>query len=112
MQEQTGQAEDVPEPVAAHKGSESAQVLVAIPALCLDAATLFFGERHLIFLAAGTADVTVPVLQDRQVVDWQSHEMFHLETRSAIRAAHPRCYCTQAAVRRSTPSAPLGVWRR
>jgi hypothetical protein len=51
------------------EGFVAAEVLVAVPALFLDAAALLVRERNLVLLAAGAADVTVPVLQHRQVAD-------------------------------------------
>jgi hypothetical protein len=46
---------------------------VLVPALGLDAAVLLFGERHQVFFAAGAADVTVPILHDRQMTYGQRH---------------------------------------
>jgi hypothetical protein len=46
---------------------------VLVPALGLDSVPLVFGERYQIFFAAGAADVTVPVLHDRQMAYGQGH---------------------------------------
>ncbi len=51
----------------------TAEVFVAIPALFLDAFFLVVRNRDQILLAAGAADVAVPILQDRQVVDRKRH---------------------------------------
>src|SRR5215469_18801070 len=52
----------------------AAQVGVAVPALRLDALLLLLGDGDAVFFAAGAANVTVPVLQDRQMMDGDCHD--------------------------------------
>src|SRR5262249_53885789 len=53
---------------------QPAQVPVPVPALRLDAAALLIGDGDLVFLAAGAADVAVPVLQDWEMADGERHQ--------------------------------------
>ena len=62
-----------PERPDAAEGRQAAEVAVGVPALRLDAPPLLVGETDLIFLAAGAADVAVPVLQNGEMADGESH---------------------------------------
>src|SRR5579884_2950273 len=69
--------EDIaPRPQRPHaaKRLPAAEVLVLVPTLRQNALTLRVGDGDLIFLAAGAAGVTIPVLHDRQMIDRQWHE--------------------------------------
>jgi|SRR5579871_1630747 len=50
-----------------------ADLRILVPALGLDAATLFFRQRYPVLFATGAADVTIPVLHNRQMAYWQRH---------------------------------------
>ncbi len=52
---------------------EAAEVLVAVPALGVDALLLLVGDGDEVLLAAGTADVAIPVLQDGEMTDGERH---------------------------------------
>jgi hypothetical protein len=59
-------------PVARER-SQAAEVLVAVPALGVDALLLLVGDGDDVFVAASAADVAVPVLQDGQMADGERH---------------------------------------
>src|SRR5262249_51722681 len=63
----------LPPPAVADKRRSTVEVR-GRPALRFDAAPLVVAESDLVLLAAGTADVTVPVLDDRQGSDGKRHE--------------------------------------
>jgi hypothetical protein len=54
-----------------------AEIGVAVPALGFDALHLFFRDIHSIFVAASAADMTVPVLEDWQMMNGERHEFIH-----------------------------------
>src|SRR5262249_49196107 len=80
--------------------SQSAEVPVAVPALRLDALPLLLGDGDLIFLAAGAADVAIPVLQNREMTDRKRHRQPGA-TRTGMASAWD--YCTRLGRSASPP---------
>src|SRR5262249_20569741 len=70
-----------PDRSCALKGSQPPEVLVAVPALAVNALPFLRGDGDLVFLAAGAADVTVPVLQDREMTDRERHQQLRVTRR-------------------------------
>src|SRR5262249_51063465 len=60
----------------APEGRQAAQVRLAVPALLLDALSLFVGDRDDVFLAARAGLVAAPVLHDGQVPNDGRHDAF------------------------------------
>jgi hypothetical protein len=71
---------------------QSAEVPVAVPALGLDALLLLLRDGYLILLAAGAADMAVPVLQNREMTDRKRHRQPGA-TRTTTASAFD--YCTR-----------------
>jgi hypothetical protein len=62
-----------PPGTALAEDGQVADLGILVPALGLDLATLLIGDRDQVLFAASTADVTIPVLDDRQMTHRQRH---------------------------------------
>ena len=54
-----------------------AQVRLSLPSLGFNAFAFVLGNEHVVLVAAGTAAMAVPVLNDGEMADWQRHGSDH-----------------------------------
>jgi hypothetical protein len=54
-----------------------AEVRLFLPSLGFNAFAFVLGNEHVVLMAAGTAAVAVPVLNDGEMADWQRHGSDH-----------------------------------
>ena len=54
-----------------------AKVRLSLPSLGFNAFAFVLGNEHMVLVAAGTAAMAVPVLNDGEMADWQRHGSDH-----------------------------------
>jgi len=76
-----------PRRTLADERNMTAEVGVAVPALGLNAFAFLVGDGDDVFLTTGTANMAIPVLQDRQMTDGKRHDQTGIRVRA--REPHP-----------------------
>jgi hypothetical protein len=54
-----------------------AEIWLSLPSLRFNAFAFVLGNEHVVLVAAGTAAMAVPVLNDGEMADWQRHGSDH-----------------------------------